>query len=634
MRHSSWLAGAERPLACIGAALLLVGAAPCAGAEPTGSPMTVKVQATNLGQKLFQVNESIPAAPGPLRLLFPRWLPGFHGPWGAVAQMSGLMVSAGGRPIPWRRDPADPFAFEVQVPPGASSVDLSFQSMPAGETNPYPPPQSKTVLGLAWHGAVLYPAGKPAADIPVRASLKLPTGWQHGSALRVQTERDGWLNFEPVSLETLVDSPVFAGQHYRRIDLDPTGTPNPVVMHIFADRPERLAANDAQVDAHRAIFRQAAAMLGSRPWRHYDLLLAIGDDLPETALEHHESSENAYSTDYFKDWESASRRRDDLPHEVFHAWNGKYRRPADLWAPDFNTTTQNSLLWVYEGMTQYYGLVLAARAGLVSKAQAQHRFGRWAGWFSDAPGRAWRNLQDTTNDPVMLDAERPWSSWQRGYDYYAESALLIWLDADTLIRQGTNGQRSLDDFARRLLSGPDGDRGPRLYDFEAVLNDLNAVYPHDWRRFLRERLDRTGALVPLDGLERSGWRLAWAESRSEMDKAAMNPKKPALNLSSSLGFMVDKEGKLLDVVWGGPAFKAELAPGDQIVAVGLKQYSEERLEAAVSANKDGRHPVTLWTKQGDDYRELKLDVRTGLRYPKLDRIESQRDWLGEILSPR
>jgi predicted metalloprotease with PDZ domain len=438
-----------------------------------------------------------------------------------------------------------------------------------------------------------------------------------------------------VSLETLVDSPVYAGRHYRRVELDPPGTPRPVTLHIFGDSPERLLASEAQIDAHRRLVQQALALFGSRPWRHYDLLLAIGDGLPETALEHHESSENVYTSDYFKDWASAARRRDDLAHEFIHAWNGKYRRPADLWAPDFNTPSQNSLLWVYEGLTQYYGMVIAARSGIVAPELTRRQFGRSAAFLRDLAGRRWRNLQDTTNDPAMASSsERTWYDWQRGEDYYYESAVLIWLDADTLIRSATGGTRSLDDVARRFFNGPDGERGPKLYTFDDVVGAMNAVYANDWKAFFRERLDRTAAQVPLDGLERAGWRLVFAGKRSEMDLAALNPRKPMLGLNYSLGLIVGNDGKLDAVVWDGPAFRAGLAPQDQIVAVAMRAYSGDRLEAAIAANQDGSRPIDLLVKHDDEYRSVKLDVRTGLRYPALEPIAGRPDELSAILKAR
>ena len=295
---------------------LIVGWAGTFAAETPGADaITVRVDATNTGQKLLQVSERIPAAPGPMQLLFPRWLPGFHGSYGDVTQIAGLEIEAAGKRSPWLRDPANPFAFVVDVPMGATAIDLRHQSLPAPQSQPYRSPWSKEMLGLQWHGVVLYPAGRPAAEIAMQPSVKLPAGWRLGSALRVRAERDGWVDFDPVSLETLVDSPVYAGLHYRRIELDTAGTPLPATLHLFGDRLGRLQGSEAQIDAHRNLLRQATAVFGSRPWQHDDLLIATGEGLPETALEHQESSENVYVSDYFKDWPTAARRRDVAAHE-------------------------------------------------------------------------------------------------------------------------------------------------------------------------------------------------------------------------------------------------------------------------------------------------------------------------------
>lgn len=598
--------------------------------------LEVSVDATNEAQRILRVHEHIAAAPGPLRLWLPRWLPGFHGPYGDVSQIAGLFVHAGPQLLSWRRDPLDPLAFLVDVPAGAGGVDLDYQALPQPPSQPYRAGWSSTFLGVQWHAVVLYPAGKPVAKILAQARLKLPEKWNHGSALRATSTHDGWIDFEPESLETLVDSPVFAGRNYRRIDLDAPGTPQPVVLHVFADTPERLQASDAQIEAHRTLVRQATAVFGARPWRHYDLLLAIGDGLPATALEHLESSENIYKTDYFKDWATANRGRHILPHEFVHAWNGKSRRPADLWASDFNTPTQNSLLWVYEGMTEYYGMVLAVRSGIVSPELARHRWAHVASRLIDMPGRRWRNLQDTTNDPAMGGADdRDWYDWQRGYDYYDESALLIWLDADTLIRQQSGGKRSLDDFARAFLAGgKDGQLGTRLYKFDDVVRILDSVLPHDWKGFLRLRLDRTADRVPMDGLERAGWKIAYASKRSEMDLAALDPEKPALDLDASLGMGLAKDGKLMWVRWEGPAFRAGLSGQDQVVAVAMQAYSVDRMEAAITFNGTSNTPVSLLVKRDDDYRLVTLDVKSGLRYPQLEAIEGRADELGSILAPR
>lgn len=618
--------------------LSLLALLTAARAAPDAQPMTLRVDASNTGQWIFNVRASIPATPGRLRLLYPRWLPGYHGPEGDVQQIAGLCFYAAGKRLAWQRAADDLHAFEVEVPAGATTVSVNFQWLGVGKAAS-PPLQSRDALAVPWTALVLYPAGRPLTALPVNASVKLPAGWGWGSALRAldgqPAQGDGWVEFNTETLETLLDSPVYAGAHYRRIELDPPGTPHPVTMHLFGSDADKIKPSDEQVAAHRRLFQQAEALFGSRPWRHYDLLLANGSDFPFIALEHHESSENAYDGRYFDDWTVAARRRDVLAHEVTHAWNGKFRRPGGLLRADLNTATRNDLLWVYEGLTEYYGPVLAVRSGLITPAQLQRQWSRGSAYFAALPGSRWRPLQDTTADPAFgkPGLER-WPDWTRGYDYYVESALRIWLDADTLIRERSGGQRSLDDFARRFFATPSGLPQPKPYELDDVLAALNAVLPFDWRGFLQTRLAQPQPGTTMEGLERAGWRVAFAEERSTMDLAALNPKKPQYSMDYSAGLAVLPDGEIATVSWDSPAFHAGIAPGDKLLAVQRRGFTPERAEAALKANKDGRQPLELLLQRGDDYLLVTLDVRTGPRHPGPQRVEGRPDLLAEIFKPR
>ncbi|HEY1089977.1 MAG TPA: peptidase M61, partial [Burkholderiaceae bacterium] len=474
-----------------------------------------------------------------------------------------------------------------------------------------------------------------ASAIQTQASVKLPKNWAQASALRVESQSADQLNFKPVSLEALADSPMFAGLHARRIELDPPGTRSPVTLTVFADEAEQLQATEPQIEAHRKLVQQADKLYGSRHFAHYDFLLATSDRLTGIGLEHHQSSENAVKGGYFKDWAKARGRRGLLPHEYTHSWNGKFRRPADLWVPEYNVPMQDSLLWVYEGQTNYWGDVLAVRAGLVSVAQMRDAWAEVAAAYSYRAGRIWRNLQDTTNEP-QLARGRPsadWRNWQRGADYYPESGL-VWLDVDTLIREMSGGAKSLDDFARAFFSVENGRIKPLTYTFEDVVAALNTVQPHDWRAFLRQRLDSNAPEAPLDGLKRAGWQLTWAETPSEFanvdsDAARSN------DLSYSLGLSLKADGRIDNVMWGGPAFDAGLSSAASVIAVNGKAYKRERLIAAVSANKQGKAPIELLIKDGELYRTVRIDYRGGLRYPRLTRIEGSVERLeAGIWAPR
>jgi predicted metalloprotease with PDZ domain len=608
--------------------------------EPYPGLVRVNVDATDLDHRVFRVQQRLPVKPGPLKLFFARWLPGTHGPNGDVTRLSGLQIQARGQPLRWTRDPLDSHAFLVTVPPGADELAIEFAFL-SSVSDQGRVVATRQMLNLQWNNLLLYPAGHPARRIVVQASMMLPAGWQHGSALRVEdgagTRADAGeatsVRFKPVSLETLVDSPVFAGRHLRRFELDAPGAARPVALNLVADRADLLSPSEAQLDAHRRLVQQADRLFGARHFAKYDFLLALSDDLGRIGLEHHESSENAVNTKYFEAWDKNIGSRELLPHEYVHSWNGKYRRPADLLTPHYNVPMQNSLLWLYEGQTEFWGRVLAARSGLVSVELARAGLAQTAAMLERRGGRGWRSLQDTTNDPVMGRGHREWQSFQRtGSDYYTES-VFVWLEADALIREATAGRRSLDDFARAFFGGDDGRVEPKAYRFDDVVAALNAVHAHDWARWLRERLDGHRTSTPAEALARAGWRLAWSEQPSEHFKAGEASAK-VQDLADSLGLRIRADGKLDEVVWDSPAYRAGLSPAATLVAVNMRAYGPDELKQAIVANRAGSAPIELLVREGAQFRQVRIDWRGGLRYPKLERIDGREDRLGALLAPR
>jgi predicted metalloprotease with PDZ domain len=603
--------------------------------------LTLAVDATDLDHRLFTVHETIPVVPGPSTLLFPRWLPGDHGPYGQPSRLAGLVIRAGQQRLAWQRDPLDPLAYRVDVPAGVHQLDLDFQHVNPLRDNGDRVTMTRTLLGVEWEAVLLYPAGYYASRIPVQARLRLPPDWKAATALRdeadhlVVPDAQGWWQFGTASLERLVDSPIVAGRHFKRVELDPPGTPRPVALDLFADSDAGLEFTSAQMDAHRRLVRQADLLFASRHFRHYDLLFSLSEEFGGIGLEHQESSEDGVWPTYFQDWDKAIQERELLPHEYAHSWNGKFRRPADLWTPNYNEPMQNSLLWVYEGQTEYWGQVLAARSGLIDDTQAHDEWAAQAAAAEHRAGRQWRPLQDTTNEATLADeGARDWRSWQRREDYYAEGAL-IWLDVDMLIRQQSRGQRSLDDFAKRFFSVDDGRVDPLTYRFDDVVETLNQVQPFDWAGFLRRRLDSVDAPSPLEGLARSGWRLVYRETESADARNATRHGEKTSDFSYSLGLSIaEKDAHVSDVAWHGPAFEAGLAGGVKLLAVNMQDYKPERLAQAITANKDGQHPIELLVKDGDRYRVVRIDYRGGLRYPALERIPGQPDLLAALLKPR
>ena len=600
--------------------------------------IALDVDLTDLDHRVFDVRERLPVVgPGPLTLLYPRWLPGNHGPTGPIQSLAGLVVTVAGEPakrLEWQRDPVNMFAFHLDVPDGVRELELRFQFVSPATADQGRRTVTADLLGLQWEKALLYPAGHYARQVTMRPSIRLPAGWEFATAARVAARDGDRVQFEPLSLEQLVDSPVFAGRHVRRfeLDADPRG---PVHLNVFADRASQLEATPAQVEAHRKLVREALRLFGSRHYRHYDFLLALSENFGGIGLEHHQSSENGVDPRYFTDWAGTATVRDLLPHEYVHSWNGKFRRPADLWTPGFDVAMRNSLLWVYEGMTEYWGTVLAARSGLWSEAFTREALAHYAATFDQArAGREWRNLQDTTNQPIMAyRAPLPFTSWQRATDYYTESVLL-WLDADTKLRELSRDRRSLDDFARAFFGVSDGDLGPLTYTFDDVVRALGEVAPYDWRGFLRERVDGHPAGAPLEGFARAGWRLVYRDTPSAFTRN-LDAETKRTSATFSLGLSVAREaGRIVEVVWGSPAWKAGLATGSSLVAInGLAYEGDALVEALRVAKRDGQ-PIELLVRRDDRYRTVRIDYREGPRYPQLERIEGTPDRLGALLKSR
>jgi len=595
---------------------------------PFPGVIKLAVDATDPAQAIFRVRQTIPVvAPGRLTLLYPQWLPGTHGPSGPIDKLAGLVVAANGQPLEWRRDPVEMFAFHIDPPPGTAAIEVEFQYV-----SPTAPSQGRVeatpdMLDLQWGRVSLYPAGYYVRQIPVEASLRLPSTWKFATALDVADSKDGETAFKRESYETLVDSPLFAGRHFRQIDLDPEGR-SPVRLNVLGDQPADLEIKPEKIARLRKLVREADALFASRHFDRYDFLLALSDRLGGIGLEHHRSSENATRTGYFDNITGL----DLLPHEYVHSWNGKFRRGADLWTPDYRTPMRNSLLWVYEGQTQYWGHVLTARSGLLTRQQALDALALDAAIYEARAGRAWRPLSDTTNAPIIPDRGRDaWRSWQRSADYYVEGQL-IWLDVDTLLRERTEDKHSLDDFAKAFFGMDDGSWVTKTYGFDDVVAALNALVPNDWAGFLKARLEGRSA-APLDGLTRGGYRLVYGEEPSDFQRAYETRSKRH-DFTFSLGLSLGDDGQLSSVAWGGPAFKAGLTVGDYLVAVNGESFTPKHLKDAIAAARTEHKPIELLLKNGSRYRTVPVDYQGGLRFPKLQRIDGTPARLDAILESR
>jgi len=605
--------------------------------KPWPGVVRLDVDATDLNRRIFSVHETIPVeGAGPLTLYFPAWLPGDHGPDGPITQLAGLIFTAngpnGGQRLEWTRDPVESFAFHLVVPEGVTEISADFQHL-----SPTAGAQGRVVmtaemLNAQWEKMLLYPAGRWHHNITTQTRVKLPTGWSFGTALETASTDGDTTTFRPVTLDVLIDSPLMAGVHYRQIDLDPNGR-SPVLLDIFADSASNIAPTDAQIAILRSLVTQADRLYGARHFDHYNFLMAMTDRLGGIGLEHHRSSEDSVDPAFFTDWDTQFGDRDLLAHEYTHSWNGKWRRPAGQYVPNYNTPLQNELLWVYEGQTQFWGKVLAARSGLMSKEQALDALAMDAATFDNRVGRSWRAMQDTVNDPI-ISMRRPkgWLSEQRDEDYYTEG-LLIWLDADTLIREKTNGRKGLDDFAKAFFGTHDGEYNEAPYTFDDVVAALNGVVENDWANFLRTRLDGHGPGAPLEGLARGGYRLVYTDTKSPWQKTLEGGQKRN-NFMYSIGLQTNAENTLTAVQWDGPAFTAGLAIGMSIVAVNGDAASATNLSDAITAARGTDAKIELIVKDGDRYRTVSFDYHDGLRYPHLERIPGTADRLGDLYAAR
>ena len=597
---------------------------------PYPGTIQLTVDASDVTRGIFRIRERVPVSgPGDLVLLYPKWIPGHHSPSGEIEKVAGLKFSAGGRPLEWVRDTIDVNAFHVTVPAGATAVDAEFQFISPTAENQGRVVATPDMASVQWIQNSLYPAGYFVRQVPVQASVVVPTGWKVATALRPSSRSGNRIDYPVTNYEILMDSPLIAGAHYRRIPLT-----NDVALDVIADTEAELAATPEQIAAHRRLVDQSVKLFGAEHYDHYDFLLTISDYLGGIGLEHHRSSEDGVGRGYFTDWENKLRARNLLPHEYAHSWNGKYRRGADMWTPDYRTPMQDSLLWVYEGQDQFWGYVLGARSGMLSKEDTLGALASIAATYGLAtPGRAWRPLVDTTNDPTIAErAPQAWRSWQRSEDYYSEG-LLIWTDVDRIIRRQSAGRRSLDDFARVFFGGRNRDWGEVTYAFDDVVRTLNSVQPYDWAGYLKRRALDVAAAPPLEGITMGGYRLAFTDEPTAWIKSSEKNNKNN-DLTYSGGFVVGNDGKISAVIWDSPAFNAGMTVGSELLAVDGRKFDGDALKAAIKAAKDAKEPVKLLIRSGEVYRTLDLDWHGGLRFPRLEKVGKGEGTLDALLAPR
>ncbi len=615
------------------AVILITASAVLAQSQTQFGPIRLEVDATHAPQKYLRAHLQIPVMPGPLVLLYPEWIPGEHMPDGPIIDLVSLKFSADGKTIPWRRDLVDMFAFHLVIPQGVSTLDVNFDFLLSAPAEGYSAGASATAFldVLSWNQVLLYPQGYPITDITYEPSLRLPEGWKFGTALPVAKKDGDTIDFSPVALDTLVDSPVLAGIYFRAIQLTPGQDP-PHEMDIAADSPAALAMTpETQMHFHQLV-AETGALFGTRHYRDYHFLLTLSNDVAHFGLEHHESSDDRTRERSLIDDQDRVLFAGLLPHEFVHSWNGKFRRPYDLATPDYHQPMKDDLLWVYEGLTEYLGQVLTSRSGLWTEQQGLDDIARLVAQFEHWPGRNWRSLQDTADSAVFLyNGDMDWENWRRSVDFYEEGELL-WLDVDATLRRLTKDQKSMNDFCRMFYAGPSGKPDLKTYTFDDVVAALNQLAPYDWAGFLHSHLDATDAPTPLESVENSGWKLVYDEQPNEMMDLRDGVRKTT-DLSLSIGLVLAEDGTAYDVIENSPAFKAGFAPGMRITAVNGKQYSSAELKSAIDAAKSSTGPIQVIAANGPQVQTYSIDYHDGMKYPHLVRDESKPDYLGEILHP-
>jgi len=591
---------------------------------------TLVVDARLVAQGVIRAKLTVPVSPGPLTLVYPRWIPGEHGPNGAINELAALRMSANGAPIPWQRDTVDLYAFHLNVPAGALRLDVSLDYLLAGSLAPGGKERTttSTLAMLNWYTVMLSPQGGVNADVRVIPSIILPNGWDYATALDARAKTAARIDFREVSFETLADSPLLTGAHMKKIVLASTGGTNE--LDLAGETENAVAIAPETIDKYKNLVAETDALFGARHWRNYHFLVALTDLIDFNGIEHHESSDDRAAEAYMTDLDVLHYGADLLPHEFTHSWNGKYRRPADLAVANFQDPEQTDLLWVYEGLTQYLGDVFTHRSGLRATAEYPEALARIVAQLETQTGRQTRPLVDTAiMAPFLYTAAKQFSHERRDVAFYSESEL-IWLEADTIVRQQSAGTKSLDDFCKAFHGAPASGPQVKTYTRADVIATLNAIAPYDWGTFFRERIDALAIKPPLGGIERAGWHVTYNNTPGRLDREGERFDK-TIDATESIGLQVKTEtGDVQDVIDGSPASRAGLAPFMKIVAVDGRRFSADGFHAALKAAVAAKAPIVFIVDNFGSFSTIDVEYHGGERYAHLERTAGKPDLLAEI----
>ncbi len=603
---------------------------PAARDVPFPGTIDLKIDATDTDRRVFRITEAVPVQPGQKELILqlPEWLPGNHSPRGDMNLVADVHFKANGKELAWTRDPLEVFAFHIPLPANAKEVTATYVNTTPLQSSEGRVVMTPDMLNLQWDKMCLYPAGYYVRDIDFVPTVTFPRGWTVFTALDGQRPEGAAVTWSKVDFEQLVNSPVYAGRYAHRWDLG-----HNVRLDAVADEPKDLDLAPEHLAAFKKLVDEALAVHGAPHFDHYDFLVALSDKLGGIGLEHQRSNESSLDPDSFTQWKAKDWDRNVIAHEFNHSWDGKFRRPFDLWTPDYRQPMEDSLLWVYEGQDQFWGDVLAARSGIQRKNIVLGEIANQAGFYSTQAGREWRSVEDTTNDPIVdYRRPQPFRDLSRNEDYYNEG-MLVWLEADQIIRRGTHGRKGLDDFARAFFGVGPRDIGQLTYRFDDIVKTLNSVYPYDWATFLKTRLYRPDQPPPLKGIEMGGYKLVWKDMPNPYEAGILKSRKQT-SLSYSLGLTLDDDGKVLSTLWDSPAFNAGAVQGAQVMAVNGRAYSRDVIKDAVTAAKDSKEPIQLLIKRGDRFMTVPVDYHGGLRYPWIEPVSAGEHPLDRLLAPK
>jgi predicted metalloprotease with PDZ domain len=602
---------------------------PAASLAPRQHPATLVLDARQASRGIIYARETIPARAGDFTIVYPKWIPGEHGPTGPLGDLAAMRVSAGGSALRWRRDLVDMYEFHVDVPKGVQAITVDFDVLlnAPGDTM-----STHSIAVLNWNRALLYQSNVDSHQYFVKPSIELPDGWSYGTALR-DAARDGdRVDFEATSLAMLVDSPLDMGEYVKKWDLWKDGSAY-VQLDAFADDPKDLDFPHDLLAAYEHVPAEAFALYGSRHFADYHALLTLSDAIGFQGIEHHQSSDNRAPEDFLTNSQWALADGDLVTHEFSHSWNGKYRRPADLTTSNFQVPQKTDLLWVYEGMNQYLGDLLSFRSGIRKPSTYPEYLASIYAEMAYEPGRDTTPLIDLTiGAPYYYKAHGEYPSIRRtAGDFYTEGELL-WLDVDTIIRRHSHGARSLDtflhDYTLPAVTGPI----TKTYTRAQIESLLDRVQPYDWHAFFQEHVYEVAPEPPSDELQRSGWKLIFNGKPNEFI-AAREATRHQIDRWFDIGTILDAKGVVRNVREDSAAWKAGLAPGETIVAVNGRSFDESGLEDAVRAAQHSNAPISLIVTQNGWYQTLSVNYHDGIRYPHLQRIPGTTDMLAQIMAP-